>query len=518
MNVVQIVCDTFRRDHLGAYGNPWIRTPNLDRLAGESVVFDRAHTGSFPTLPHRNDLFTGRYAFRKYSWEALPAAETPLSAVMSAAGVKTQLIHDTPHVASEGHNYGRGFDGWEWIRGQEDEPYRSFPRHPKPPEPKAKYQEMDQYLRNVSDRRGEADYFPAKTAAATTPCLKQNAHDGPFFLHVDFFVPHEPFDPPMSYARAYPHDRRAAFIKNPLRGLADVFTAAEIKNIRALYAGEVTLVDKYVGRILAAIDRLGLRKNTAVVFTTDHGFYLGDHGIVGKFVPHRGGKGVEQAHYYEEVAAIPCMIRAPGVRARRSGALVQPVDLSATTLELAGLTRTQGSKVSRAARLFPAASVLTAAGRKGASATGFDLRKVNGRSLVPLLFGRTDAHRSIAVTGYSLKFHSPIRARAAITDGEWTLHYAGRYGDGKQGTLFPEVFAKRTGGYRGETTPVLVHLQSDPAQDENLLAAGARMPAGVRVDPWAKAKSLHAAYVKFLEAIETPEENLAPRRWFPKQP
>ncbi|MEK7270320.1 MAG: sulfatase-like hydrolase/transferase, partial [Planctomycetota bacterium] len=120
MNVIQIVCDTLRPDYIGAYGNPWIRTPNLDRLAAESVVFENAYAGSFPTLPHRTDLFTGRYAFRKFGWEGLPAEETPIASLLSNAGVKTQFILDNPHLISFGRGFDRGFGGSEWIRGQED--------------------------------------------------------------------------------------------------------------------------------------------------------------------------------------------------------------------------------------------------------------------------------------------------------------------------------------------------------------------------------------------------------------
>jgi len=519
MNIIQIVCDSVRKDFLGCYGHPWSRTPNIDRLAAESVVFEKEHTGSFPTRPNRTDMFTGRYAFRKYSWQPLAAEEVPLAAVLSAAGWKTQAVFNTPHLVADGGHYDRGFMGFTWIRGQEDENYRSSPRHPELPEPLEKYQEIDQYLRNVHLRKSEADYFPAQTFGAACAWLDEHDRDGggPFFLHVDCFDPHEPWDPPMEYVRPYPHDPAAPFITHPLRGFADVFTAPEMKNIKALYAGELALVDKYIGTLLDKIDALGLRDSTAVIFTTDHGVCHDEHGIMGKFLPNPERTGVEQLHFYEEIAAIPGMIRVPGVKPRRTSALVQPVDMMATVLELTGLSETPPAKVSKRPRLFPAASVLTEAGKKGAEEPGFDIRKVNGRSLVPLLKGKTDAHRTIAVSGYSLKFPTPLRASQAITDGEWTLHYRGRYGDGKQKSAYHARFSKQTTGYRGETTPVLYHLPSDPSQDRNLLEKGVEMPAGVRTDPWKKAGKLHTEYVRFLEAIETPKEYLKPRKWWPKK-
>jgi len=522
MNVIQIVCDTLRKDHLGCYGNEWIHTPNLDQLAAEAVLFERARTGSLPTLPNRNDLFTGRYAFRKYSWQALPAGETTLAEILSAAGVKTQMIVDTPHLISNGRNYERGFDGWEWIRGQEDEIHRSFPREPELPEQIAKYRNphtgFRQYLRNVHRRRTEeeADYFPALTSAAAIEWLEENAGDGPFFLHLDFFDPHEPFDPPPGYAEQYPMDELAPRIIYPRYDLSDYLTPGELMNIRALYAGEVSLVDRYVGRLLGAVDSLGLREKTAVIFTADHGYFHGEHGLIGKAIPSPGGKtGHEEPHFYREVADVPLLIRAPGLAPRRTGALVQPVDLTATVLELAGLIATPAPR--KAPALFPAASELTPRGKKAAEALGFDPRGLHGRSLAPVLRGKTDAHREIAVTGYSLKFPDPLMARSAITDGEWVLHYSGRYGSGRQRSKLWPKLKNRKSGFKGEITPLLHHLPTDPGEERNLLERGTRMPGALAgVDVRERARELHAAYVRLLKGIETPKEYLKGRRWFPK--
>src|SRR3977135_1559135 len=85
-NVVMIVSDTFRRDHLGAYGNRSIRTPKLDRLAARSVVFDHHRISSFPTMPARADFLTGRFSFTFMGWEPLPAQLDPLPAILSRAG------------------------------------------------------------------------------------------------------------------------------------------------------------------------------------------------------------------------------------------------------------------------------------------------------------------------------------------------------------------------------------------------------------------------------------------------
>jgi arylsulfatase A-like enzyme len=120
-NVVMIVSDTFRRDHLGAYGNRAVRTPNLDRLAAGSVVFDQHRISSFPTMPARADFLTGQFAFTFMGWEPLPAELDTLSAMLSRAGYLTMGVVDTPFFIRDGYGYDRGFDDFIWIRGQGDD-------------------------------------------------------------------------------------------------------------------------------------------------------------------------------------------------------------------------------------------------------------------------------------------------------------------------------------------------------------------------------------------------------------
>ncbi|MCX7016517.1 MAG: sulfatase-like hydrolase/transferase, partial [Candidatus Sumerlaeota bacterium] len=119
MNFVIIISDTLRWDHLGASGNSWIRTPNLDRLAAESLVFTRAYTGSFPTIPHRTDLMTGKWVYPYRGWSPLPKDEPILSQTLTDAGYVTMMINDTPHLVRDGHCFDRGFQAWKWNRGQE---------------------------------------------------------------------------------------------------------------------------------------------------------------------------------------------------------------------------------------------------------------------------------------------------------------------------------------------------------------------------------------------------------------
>ena len=124
LNVVLIIIDTLRYDYIGAHGNTWIRTPNIDRLAGKSWIFDRAFTNSYPTIPMRTDVMTGRYGVPFNPWLPLRLDVTTLPQVLAKAGYCTQLIHDTPHLVNGGHAFDWPFHAWTPIRGAEvDRPW-----------------------------------------------------------------------------------------------------------------------------------------------------------------------------------------------------------------------------------------------------------------------------------------------------------------------------------------------------------------------------------------------------------
>jgi len=365
MNIIQIVSDTFRRDYLGCYGNNWIHTEHLDRFAGDSVIFDKAYIASFPTIPHRHDIFTGRYTFIYSTWAPLPRNEVILSQLLRQAGYVTMLIVDTPHMIRDAHYFDRGFDGWWWIRGQEHDRYMTNP--PKDPEERQKALGR-QYLQNVSLRRFEEDYFVAKTMTSAIKWLELNydQHEK-FFLHIDTFDPHEPWDPPKWYAEMYDPGWKGgdvpggAYILGVERPAASDLTEEQLNHLRALYAGEVTLVDRWVGRLLQKIDDLGLLEDTAIIFTSDHGTYIGEHNYVGK-----------RPRLYEEVAHIPLIIRLPdsaGAPKGRRDEIVQSPDLMPTILELAEVNPPP---------------------------------TVQGRSILPIIRGETSGETDIAVSSASL--------------------------------------------------------------------------------------------------------------------
>ena len=119
MNVVWIVADTFRRDHIGAYGNPTIRTPSIDALAAGAVRFDNHYSAGFPTMPARADHQTGRGTMSFMGWEPLPSGVTTLAEILASHGYHTAASVDTPYYLRDGMNYDRGFQSFFFNLGQD---------------------------------------------------------------------------------------------------------------------------------------------------------------------------------------------------------------------------------------------------------------------------------------------------------------------------------------------------------------------------------------------------------------
>ncbi len=339
MNVIVIVADTCRADHLGCYGNEWMHTESLDALAAQSMVFTSTYTASFPTIPHRCDCFTGRYGFPFYGWGPLPKDYPSLAEVLSRAGFVTQLIHDTPHLRRGTYDYDRGFSGSRWNRGQESD--CEFTRANDTPAPECSPEknrgESRAVINHASqrlDHPGEAGHHSMRTATDVCRWLEHNYRADRFFLWVDLFDPHEPWDPPQWYVDLYfPGGFEGEKVRNPRYGATDYLTEEELQWAHAAYCGELTLVDRAIGIMLRKVADMGLLEDTAIVFTSDHGFLHGEHGKIGKHT-----LDGEPWQLYEEIARVPLMIRLPdGPRDVHKDLLVQPVDLRPTILELCGV-------------------------------------------------------------------------------------------------------------------------------------------------------------------------------------
>jgi len=341
MNVVLIISDSLRPEYLGCYGNNWIGTPHIDGLARQSVMFDNFYTASFPTGPMRRDLHSGRFTFTYNGWTSPwpTGGEDLLAPALKAAGFRTSLIGDMGHTP----RYGDGFDHVELVPtpgsplDEGGKPRRMPASTRKLRTPVAR---LKQLLQVEATWRGEEDRRCARTMRSAHRWLEENAFGGhPFFLMVDTFDPHEPWNPPKYYIDRYDPGYEGDELFEPAYEPADYASQREIEHMRRMYAGAVSEVDRWIGYLLEGISRMGLADDTAVILTSDHGFYHGEHGLIGKVQLSRKGVIVRRWALYKTIAWAPLLVRVPGVSGGKTRpCFCQPPDLAPTILELAGAT------------------------------------------------------------------------------------------------------------------------------------------------------------------------------------
>ncbi len=460
-NIVMIVADTFRRDHLGAYGNPLIRTPHLDEFARSSVLFENHLLSSFPTMPARADFLTGTFSYSHMGWEPLPRHLMTLPEILSGAGYMTMGIVDTPFFIRNGFGYDRGFDDFVWVRGQGDDT--------RPHERKDAR----------STWRSEEDRLVARTMGEAERWLERH-HDERFFLYVDTWDPHEPWDAPPYYTASYREGYKGeqiypAYGKWEEAGLSE----DDVDLAHATYCGEVTMVDFWVGRLLAKLDALGLRENTVVLFTSDHGFYFGEHGYFGKAewvhepeasvseessVPGWLAESwlltVERSPLYRQLTNVPLMVRGPGLEPGRRAAMTTAADIAPTILELTGLG--------------------------GVPTT------MRGESFGGVLRGTRNEHRSFVVSSWPLYFAEGEITRAVDSRPRRIANYMPLTVTTRESTLI-------LGGPDDE--PELYDSRDDPGEQNNIWGSSAE-----------EALALMRCAISFLEHQGTPEQYLKPRR------
>ncbi len=442
MNIIVVVSDSLRKDHLGVYGSQWCRTPRLDEFAEEAIVFDMAFQSSHPTIPMRTDAFTGRYGFPWYGWQPLDRDIPVMSEMFGAQDWVTMLVADTYHMFKQGFYFDRGFLGWWWNRGQEGDRRTTdadipivFPCDPS----KIRQPYPDRYpniVRNRAHRRVETDWFAPGTISYAMEWLEHNYMAEDFLLWVDLFDPHEPWDPPQYYVDMYdPGYDLDEDCDYPENAVQDFLSERELHHTRARYCGEVTMVDKWFGLLMDKVGEVGLADDTLVLFLSDHGHYFdypGDGGLIGK--PQSAGG--QQFPMYQSLVQVPFILRPPGgCDARRTEAIVQAPDLLPTLLDLTGV---------------PAA----------------EEAEFHGNSFAPVVRGEADDHREFAVSARN-------KGVMHATDDRYS--YA----------CWPRHLHE----------PVLFDLQGDPNQETN-----------AALDKPKAAAEYHQRLLGFLGEIGAPED------------
>jgi arylsulfatase A-like enzyme len=350
VNAVVVILDSLRKDHIGAYGNDRVQTPNLDALSRESMRFTRAYPESLPTICARRAIHTGfrtwpfrsrvelpGETFQPAGWQPIPQEQTTLSEILLLAGYNTILYSDTQPLFHPSMNFQRGFRVFDWIRGQERDRYRSTVGVPEdlvkenvvPGNDESMVDKVRQYLANTQGRETEEDYFAPRLFTRGTEFLERAKEGQPFLLVLDSFDPHEPWDPPEEYVSLYSDGYDGPDPIVPNYGEADWIGDKELERMRALYAAEVTMVDRWLGRFLDKLESTGLMEETLLIVLSDHGVALGEHGATGKpfgalwpeltdipfFIRHPEGSGAgETSDYFVSTHDVaPTILGAVGV-------------------------------------------------------------------------------------------------------------------------------------------------------------------------------------------------------------
>lgn len=338
-NVVIIFPDQLRWSEVGCYGNPVIRTPNIDRLASQGVRFTHAFSNDPVCSPARSILLSGRYArstgvVRNQDDESRPGRPTnttpTLGEVLSDAGYDTVLVgkwHLRPTPQALGFK----------------ESLRCRLRH--------RYYGQT-YHRDEGEPYIVGEYSPGHETAAAVDYIRQH-RERPFFMYLAYGPPHMPVaELPEKYRTMYDpaevilrdnvwRNGKLAYDEEWFKiymwdfqyyNHKDTFTKSlpegmDLRDLTALYYGQVTAVDDCVGQVLAAIEQAGLEQDTIVVFSSDHGDLLGSHHLFNKY------------RHYDEAARIPMLFRCPPrlKPAVIDSQVVSLVDVMPTVLNLCGV-------------------------------------------------------------------------------------------------------------------------------------------------------------------------------------
>ena len=344
-NILLLFTDQQRYDTIAACGYPYMKTPNLDRLVHEGCVFNNAYSPNPVCIPARHNLITGLTA-RDHGYahnlrHPIDPCIPVLPRILSDGGYETRAIGKMHFRPARRHN---GFNKMELMeetpQNREDDDY-------------AMYLESVGlgHISNIHGVRNLLYMMPQRSlipeehhgstwvADRSIEFLKREAGRKPFFLWSSWIMPHPPFDVPDSFADLYsdaelpkvlvsetPLSKRAERLKEAFSAPADKYDAI-VRRSRELYFAAISMVDKNIGRVLDTLEETGEMDNTLIIFTSDHGEMLWDHGTVAKSLP------------YDSAAKIPFIVRYPKKVEPESirKEFVDLNDILPTMLDVAGL-------------------------------------------------------------------------------------------------------------------------------------------------------------------------------------
>jgi arylsulfatase len=447
-NILWYCTDQQRSDTIGHLGNPHVRTPNIDKLAERGVSFTRAYTQSPICTPSRATFLTGRYPathhVHRNGCDYFPSDEVLVTKLLADEGYDCGLVGKLHLSRAKGRVEARPDDGYRYFQ---------WSHHPRPD-----WAEGHGYADWLVDEKGvdPEEVFDSQRQLVygagvpaeyhqTTWCTEKSIEfisqnrEGPWLLSVNPFDPHPPFDPPADYLDRYnpedlpypifgeadiAHQRKFAAIDQQTTSASNPYTNApsgdavsgsgdtaseppsayDARKVKACYYAMIEMIDHEFGRILDVLEETDQLDNTLIIFTSDHGELLGDHGLLYK-----------GCRFYEGLVHVPLVMSWPAMWQKNTtaDALVELVDLAPTLLEAAGLEIAS---------------------------------EMQGSSLKGILNGGTNTHKDHVVCEYYDAVDLPAATHA-------TMYFDGRY---------------KSVVYHGHTLGELYDLQEDPDESNDL--------------------------------------------------
>ena len=329
MKTIFICLDSLNRHYISPYTpNAWVQTPNIQRLSDRGITFDNHFCGSMPCMPARREFYTGRINFLETPWSPIQPWDDCMQPELNRQkSTYSHMITDHYHYYhSGGECYHTRFSSWEFLRGQEGDVWHPLVNDPEIPDFKGKNRRPYWVNREFMNLDRDEDYSTPQCFIQAIDFLEHNHDADNWHLHVECFDPHEPFACPSKYVKMYDDTWDNSFHFDwPDYAPVDESEAA-VQHIRKCYAGTLTMADHWLGKFLDKMDELDLWKDTTVVFTTDHGHLLGEHGYWAK----------NYMFDYKKLVHIPLIVSTPDESnaGRRTSALTTTIDLMPTFMEL----------------------------------------------------------------------------------------------------------------------------------------------------------------------------------------
>ncbi len=337
MKAIVVMFDSLNRKWLEPYGGAaGVPTPNFTRLARHSATMMNSYVCSMPCMPARRDLLTGRPGFLHRGWGPMEPFDDAFPEMLKQqAGVHSHLVTDHYHYFEEGgQNYHTKFSTWDFLRGQEGDPWKPRLDEAFQIPPTTNPQDPERIRQDFANRQ-QGPHSQTLTFDSGLEFINQHHATDNWFLQIETFDPHEPFFATDEWRKKFSPDYDGPVTDWPPYGALDEMgeQADHLPQWKREYAATLAMCDHSLGRVLDEMDRHDMWKDTMLIVGTDHGFFLGEHGFVAKNL----------APLWDELAHTPLFIWDPrsGVKDECRDSLAQIIDWGPTLLDFFGCEPTK---------------------------------------------------------------------------------------------------------------------------------------------------------------------------------